>query len=105
MNSADPDKYWTGISDIVLLDDHTILVLERDKGEGVKAQIKRIYKVRLSGLTENAVLTKVLVRDLRKDFNYLQEKVEGITLFKGDIWVVNDNDSRGWTRLINAGKP
>lgn len=105
MNSADPDKYWTGISDIVLLDDQTMLVLERDKGEGVSAQIKRIYKVSLSGLTENAVLTKVLVRDLHKDFNYLQEKAEGIALFKGDIWVVNDNDSRGWTRLINAGKP
>lgn len=105
MNSADPDKYWTGISDIVLLDDQTMLVLERDKGEGIKAQIKRIYKVSLSGLTENAVLTKVLVCDLRKDFNYLQEKVEGIALFKGDIWVVNDNDTRGWTRLINVGKP
>lgn len=104
MNSADPDKYWTGISDIVLIDDQMMLVLERDKGEGSSAQIKRIYKVSLSGVTENSVLKKTLVRDLRREFNYLQEKAEGITLFKDNIWVVNDNDSRGWTRLINAGK-
>ena len=52
-----------------------------------------------------AVLPKILVRDLRKDFNYVHEKAEGMVVFKGDPWGVNDSDGAGWTRWINAGKP
>jgi hypothetical protein len=29
---------------------------------------------------------------------------EGVAIFKGHIWVVNDNDGAVWTRMVNAGK-
>jgi hypothetical protein len=92
-----------GISEIVLADDSTLLVLERDKGQGIGAEIKRVYQVSLSDAEEDAELSKTLVRDLLEDFGYVQEKAEGMTLLDGDIWVVNDNDGAGRTRLINIG--
>jgi hypothetical protein len=45
------------------------------------------------------------VKDLRKDFHWLHEKAEGMVVFQGELWVVNDNDGAGWTRLLNAGRP
>ena len=51
------------------------------------------------------MLTKTLVRDLRTQHNYLQEKAEGMVVFNGELRVVNDNDGAGWTRLLNVGKP
>ena len=61
--------------------------------------------MKASDVTEGAVLTKTLVKDMRRDNNYLQEKAEGMVVFKGDLWVVNDNDGAGWTRMLNTGKP
>jgi hypothetical protein len=108
-HSRDAKKYWMGLSEIQLTDDGRLLLLERDKGGGegfaINAEVKRIYSVKAADVTEGAVLTKTLVRDLRKDFNYVQEKAEGMVIFKGDLWVVNDNDGAGWTRWLNAGKP
>jgi len=108
-HSKDAKKYWMGLSEIQLTDDGRLLLLERDKGGGegfaINAEVKRVYSVKTADITEGAVLTKTLVRDLRKDFNYVHEKAEGMVVFKGDLWVVNDNDGAGWTRWINAGKP
>ena len=56
-------------------------------------------------VAEGAVLKKTLVKDLRQDFNWLHEKAEGMVVFQGGLWVVNDNDGAGWTRLLNAGRP
>ena len=108
-HSKDPQQFWMGLSEIQLTDDGRLLLLERDKGGGegqaINAEVKRIYSVKAADVTEGATLQKTLVRDLRKDFNYLQEKAEGMVVFKGDLWVVNDNDGAGWTRWVNAGKP
>ena len=108
-HSRDAKTYWMGLSEIQLLDDGRLLLLERDKGGGegraINAEVKRVYSVNAADVTEGAVLKKTLVRDLRKDFNWLHEKAEGMVVFKGDLWVVNDNDGAGWTRLLNAGRP
>lgn len=107
-HSKDPKKYWTGISEITHLDDGRLLILERDKGGSksgtINSEIKRIYSINPQDIVEGATLQKTLVRDLRKDFHYLQEKAEGMTVFQGNIWVVNDNDGAGWTRMLNVGK-
>lgn len=107
-HSKDAKKYWTGLSDITFLADGRLLLLERDKGgteAGAEtAEIKRVYSVKSTDIVAGGTLTKTLVRDLRKDFNYLHEKAEGMTLHGGDLWIVNDNDGAGWTRMLNAGK-
>jgi 2',3'-cyclic-nucleotide 2'-phosphodiesterase (5'-nucleotidase family)/sugar lactone lactonase YvrE len=96
---------WTGLSGLVLQDDATLIAIERDNAQGGAAEIKRLYRVDVSTFTENMELTKTLVRDLLAEDNYLQEKVEGVTLLNGELWTVNDNDGAGWTRLINHGTP
>ena len=108
-HSKDARTYWMGLSEIQHMEDGRLLLLERDKGGGegwaINAEVKRIYSVNAADVVDGAVLKKTLVRDLRKDFNWLHEKAEGMVVFKGDVWVVNDNDGAGWTRMLNAGKP
>jgi len=108
-HSRDAKQFWTGLSEIQLTADGRLLLIERDKGGGegkaISAEIKRITSVPATDITEGRVLTKTLVRDLRTQHNYLQEKTEGMVVFNGELWVVNDNDGAGWTRLINVGKP
>jgi hypothetical protein len=108
-HSKDAKQFWMGLSEITLLPDGRLLLLERDKGGGegkaINAEVKRVYSVNAADVTEGAMLTKTLVKDLRRDFNYLQEKAEGMVVFNGDLWVVNDNDGAGWTRMLNTGKP
>lgn len=107
-HSSDPKKIWSGISEIALTPNGELLVLERDKGGetngAITAEIKRIYKVSAANVAKGGILAKTLVHDLRKEYNYLAEKAEGMTVWNGDLWVVNDNDGAGWTRLINTGK-
>jgi hypothetical protein len=108
-HSRDAKQFWSGLSEIQLTADGRLLLIERDKGGGegkaISAEIKRITSVPAADITEGRVLTKTLVRDLRTQHNYLQEKAEGMVVFNGELWVVNDNDGAGWTRLINVGKP
>lgn len=108
-HSKDAKTYWMGLSEIQLTEDGRLLLLERDKGGGegraINAEVKRIYSVQAADVVDGAVLKKTLVKDLRKDFQWLHEKAEGMVVFKGDLWVVNDNDGAGWTRLLNVGKP
>ena len=108
-HSRDPKAFWMGISEVQLLTDGRLLVLERDKGGGearaINAEVKRIYSVQVSDIQDGAVLTKQLVRDLRRDHNYLQEKAEGMVVFHNELWVVNDNDGAGWTRWLPLGRP
>lgn len=108
-HSQDAKTYWMGLSEIQLTDDGRLLLLERDKGGGegraINAEVKRVYSVNAADVVEGAVLKKTLVKDLRKDHHWLHEKAEGMVVFKGELWVVNDNDGAGWTRLLNAGKP
>lgn len=108
-HSRDAKTYWMGLSEIQLTDDGRLLLLERDKGGGegraINAEVKRIYSVHAADVVDGAVLKKTLVKDLRKDFTWLHEKAEGMVVHQGELWVVNDNDGAGWTRLLNAGKP
>lgn len=108
-HSKDPKQFWTGISEIQLTADGRLLLLERDKGGGegraVNAEIKRVYSVAANSIHEGAVLRKTLVRDLRRDHHYLHEKAEGMVVHDGRLWVVNDNDGAGWTRVLDAGRP
>lgn len=107
-HGKDPVTYWMGLSEIQLAADGRLLLLERDKGGGegraINAEFKRIYSVDAAAVVDGATLSKTLVRDLRKDFNWLHEKAEGMVVFQGDLWVVNDNDGGGWTRMLNTGK-
>lgn len=108
-HSRDAKTHWMGLSEIQLTDDGRLLLLERDKGGGegraINAEVKRIYSVNAADVVDGAVLKKTPVKDLRKDFDWLHEKAEGMVVFKGALWVVNDNDGAGWTRLLNAGRP
>lgn len=108
-HSRDAKTYWMGLSEIQLTDDGRLLLLERDKGGGegraINAEVKRIYSVHAADVVDGAVLKKTLVKDLRKDFTWLHEKAEGMVVHQGELWVVNDNDGAGWTRLLNAGRP
>lgn len=106
-HSKNPVTLWTGLSEILLTDDGRLLVLERDKGGGengaITAEIKRIYSVEAADVIEGAVLDKTLVSDLRRQYNYLQEKVEGMVIHNQTLWVVNDNDGAGWSRMVRVG--
>lgn len=105
-HSQDPAKYWTGLSEIQLTEDGRLLLLERDKGGGengaINAEIKRVYSVEAADIVDGALLNKTLVLDLRKKHNYLQEKAEGMVIFNQKLWVANDNDGAGWTRMLKT---
>jgi len=111
---------WTGLSEIVALDDEAFAVIERDNQAGPDAVIKRIYRFSVDGVvalpdsSEGVtptfpVLTKTLVRDLVLDLQatggLVLEKIEGLAVTSdGDALVVNDNDgvddSNGETWLL-----
>lgn len=106
------------ISDMVALNEHTLLIDERDKNAGDKAQLKRIYLTDLSkasnilgkyddgsagktleqmsvkDLTDNAILPpakRTLLDAVAFRFPY--EKIEGLSLVNGrTLAIVNDND-------------
>lgn len=92
-----PNGGWVGLSDISLIDDGQFLVVERDNQGGPDARIKRLYRIDLTGVTDGALLTKTLVRDLMPDLlapgGSVIEKVEGSAVLpNGEVWIVTDND-------------
>ena len=103
-HSKDAKKFWMGLSDITFLNDKTLLVVERDKGMGGTAEVKRIYAVDISTFTPDGMLKKRLVRDILKERGMLLEKVESLTVFGGNLWIANDNDGAGWTQVLNLGR-
>ena len=103
---------WVGLSDITSLGKGQFLVLERDNQGGPDAAIKRLYRIDTSGLADNSVVTKTLVRDLMADLaeagGLTPEKIEGSAVMaNGDVYIINDNDgvddNSGETQLINLG--
>jgi hypothetical protein len=46
-----PPGGWVGLSELTAPDDDTLLVLERDNRRGQAAQVKRVYRVELDGVT------------------------------------------------------
>jgi Esterase-like activity of phytase/LVIVD repeat len=90
---------WPGLSEITALGNARFLVIERDKGVGAGSTLKRIYGFNLNGLTPDTdgvpdasdTVTKVLVRDVVEQFSPY-EKIEGIGVSWGTLWVGLDND-------------
>jgi hypothetical protein len=112
-----PGTNWVGLSEITAIDEHTLLILERDNQAGPDARIKRLYVVDISAddfkshgeaLTK---LTKTLKRDILLDLaapnGFVLEKVEGVAVLpNGDTYIAVDNDGStvfGETQLINIG--
>jgi DNA-binding beta-propeller fold protein YncE len=104
---AAPAGAWVGLSEITWIGDDTLLVVERDNQQRDDAQVKRLYRVSVAGISPTPagmmppVLAKTLVRDLLVKDDYRLEKIEGAALTKsGELLVVNDNDGAGETRLL-----
>jgi hypothetical protein len=102
-HSKDSKRFWTGLSDIAALDDGSLLILERDKGMGGTAEVKRIYSVDSKAFADGKKLEKKLVFDILKEKNLLLEKTESLCVLNGDIWIATDNDGAGWTQMLNLG--
>lgn len=90
---------WPGLSEITAIGNTRFLVIERDKGVGAGSTLKRVYGFNLNGLTPDSdgvpdatdTVTKVLVRDVVGAFSPY-EKIEGIGVSWGSLWVGLDND-------------
>ena len=128
---------WVGIGDIHHVGDGKYIVLERDNQGGLDASIKKIYSIFIGDYHDSgSVLTKTLVRDILPDvstkiggtfdpslFNVRSsvltlvlhpstalalEKVEGLTVSGGNVWITTDNDgvddNSGETQLQNLGR-
>ncbi|GAB6989956.1 esterase-like activity of phytase family protein [Paenibacillus pini] len=107
------------ISDMVAINEHTLLIDERDKFAGDQAQLKRIYSIDLSDATNilgkyddataaGKTIEQMSTADLKKnnilpptkrtvldsvEFKYPYEKIEGVSLINGNtLVIVNDND-------------
>ncbi|MBW4696367.1 MAG: esterase-like activity of phytase family protein [Aphanocapsa lilacina HA4352-LM1] len=99
-----PEDGWVGLSEITALGDESFAVIERDNQGAGNATVKRIYSFSLKGLAPGATVSKQLRVDLLTQFGFDLEKIEGTALKRGNLWVVNDNDGAGETRLLNIGK-
>lgn len=107
------------ISDMMVINENTLLIDERDKFTGDKAQLKRIYAIDLSTATNilgkyddastaGKTLEQMTTTDLKingilplskrtvldsVEFQYPYEKIEGISLINGNtLVIINDND-------------
>ncbi|MEL6165370.1 MAG: esterase-like activity of phytase family protein [Cyanobacteria bacterium J06628_3] len=56
------------------------------------SRVKRIYRFSLDGVRPGETVKKQLVADLNKDYNWYEEKVEGLAVTNNGYWVISDND-------------
>jgi DNA-binding beta-propeller fold protein YncE len=109
---------WIGLSEVTVVDDDTLAVVERDKLNGPAAAVKRVYTVDVPETAVGAASTtpvavhKVLAHDVLADLRatngWTQEKLEGLTIGgDGTVWAVTDNDgmadATGETVLLRLG--
>lgn len=108
---SDDSSNWAGLSEIINLGGDQFAVIERDKGIGAESQLKKIYEFNLAGLTADTdglpdasdTIVKTELFDIRDAFSPL-EKVEGLALIGGNLWVGLDNDGgEVEPRVINLG--
>ncbi|MEO0481630.1 MAG: esterase-like activity of phytase family protein [Planctomycetota bacterium] len=102
---------FIGLSEITMLPNGDFLVIERDQGIGAETALKAVYTFSLAGLVPDAngvpdaadTVSKSLVLDVQAEF-FPFEKVEGLALIGGELWVGLDNDG-GETenRVVNTG--
>ncbi|MCD7033621.1 esterase-like activity of phytase family protein [Metabacillus sp. GX 13764] len=114
--ALDTDQKDIGVSDLIAMDEKTLLVDERDSEAGKKAKLKKIYKVSLKEATNvlgkeeyngktleqlkpeglkgagiTAASKKEVLDPLKFGFPY--EKIEGITLVDSKkLAIINDSD-------------
>ncbi|MGE5701204.1 MAG: esterase-like activity of phytase family protein, partial [Clostridia bacterium] len=124
------EQYDIVISDLHAINEHTLLVDERDKNAGEAAQVKKIYRLDLKKATNvlkkyddaNAgkTLEQMTDADLRKAkvklpvkrqiidltaYDYPFEKMEGLTMVDDKtVAIVNDNDF-GIDNTTQTGTP
>jgi len=116
-----PNGGWVGLSEITAVSDKEFLVVERDNQAGFDATIKKIYAFSIDGLTPLAesdapafpLVSKTEIRDLIEegylpaDNGVIIEKVEGLAIAGGDMYIATDNDgvddSSGETQFLNVG--
>lgn len=105
---------WIGLSEITAVDDDTLAVIERDKLNGTRAALKRVYTVDLPKGSPSSLtpVTKRLAADLlprmRAAKGWTQEKLEGLGVSSGgQVFAVTDNDgladATGETVLMRLG--
>ena len=103
-----------GLSEIVALGGDRYALLERDNLSGPTAALKQITTVdldRTTGTTPLPLLTKRVARDLLPDLRatngWVQEKVEGLAVSRGRVFLVTDNDgvedATGETVFLDLG--
>jgi len=102
---TDNAKGWVGLSEIVRDVDGSFLVIERDNQGGAKGaanvRVKRIYRFSLDGVQPNTTVSKFLVMDLLKSYDWREEKVEGLAVTNDGYWIASDNDGgETYTRLL-----
>ncbi|MFD2674581.1 esterase-like activity of phytase family protein [Gulosibacter bifidus] len=111
---------WMGLSEITMVDENTLAVIERDKLAGDKAAVKRVYAVDLPDqATIDAAggalipVAKSLAIDvlpmLQETNGWTQEKLEGFTIgADGRVYAVTDNDglddANGETVFLRLGQ-
>ena len=114
-----PNGGFVGLSELTLLDDGTLAVVERDNQLGQDARIKRIYGVDPASVEfvpfgqTLPVLEKTLLADVLDDLDAasisVPDKLEGLAVtVKGDVYVVTDNDgvdeNYGETIFLDLGR-
>ncbi len=121
LEGTDTKGDWMGLSEITVIDDKTVAVIERDKLNGPNAKVKRVVKVTLpdvpdadaGGVPPAQPATKADAVDvlpyLKATNGWTQEKLEGFTIAAdGQAYAVTDNDglddATGETVFLRLGK-
>ncbi|MGV2953638.1 esterase-like activity of phytase family protein [Glutamicibacter sp. AGC46] len=90
---------WHGLSEITALPDGSYAVIERDNQVGPDAKHKAVYQFRLpqAQAGEVPLVQKKLAADvlpvLQETSGWTQEKLEGLAVADGQVYVVTDNDA------------
>ncbi len=106
---------FVGLSEITTIGPGQYLVIERDQGIGTATALKAVYAFSMVGLVPDTdgvpgepngsdTVTKVLAADVQSSF-FPYEKVEGVTIRNGRLWVCLDNDGGALeNRIVEIGR-
>ena len=99
---------WVGLSEVTLLPDGDLALIERDNRTGEWAELKALVKTDLDAEVTRADKTRFdLLPALRATRGWFTDKPEGFAVAKGRAFVVTDNDgvdgSNGETQLLRLG--
>ena len=98
-----PAGGWVGLSEITVLPDGRVAIVERDDQLGEAAAVKRVYAIDPAAVEfvpaggELPVLDKTLLRDILADLDAasisVPDKVEGLAVSAdGTVYLATDND-------------